>query len=378
MKDKLKVLYLVNIPSPYRVSFFNELGKLCDLTVLFERKSSDEREASWHDYNFENFQGIFLEGIKFRKNQAISLGFMKYINDRSYDFIVIGGYATPTGALAINYSKIKKIPFLLNIDGGMIKEQENKLVKSIKKYYISSASAWLSTGKVGSNYLEYYGATKENIYVYPFTTLSKKDILAKPLNPLEKENLRKDLNMREGKVVISVGQFIHRKGFDVLIKAWSSVQNDASIYFLGGEPTDEYLELIKEKDVHNVYFMGFKSKYDLQKYYRAADLFVLPTREDIWGLVINEAMANGLPVITTNKCVAGLELVNNHENGFIVPVEDERALSERINVILENEEILRKMSENSLSRAEKYTVENMASETIRIFYSLKKVSCYDE
>ncbi|NBL00956.1 MAG: hypothetical protein EOM50_23760, partial [Erysipelotrichia bacterium] len=167
MNNRLKVLYLTNIPSPYRVSFFNELGKLCDLTVLFERRSSDEREESWHDFNFENFQGVFLEGIKFRKNQAISLGFVQYIKKNNYDHIIVGGYATPTGALLINYLKFKKIPFILNIDGGMINEKESDLKKSIKKYFVSSASAWLSPGEVGSKYLEHYGANRNKIFSYP-------------------------------------------------------------------------------------------------------------------------------------------------------------------------------------------------------------------
>lgn len=54
----------------------------------------------------------------------------------------------------------------------------------------------------------------------------------------------------------------------------------------------------------------------------AADIFVHPTREDIWGLVVNEAMAKGLPVITTDRCVAGLELIKNESVGRIVPVEN--------------------------------------------------------
>ena len=61
----------------------------------------------------------------------------------------------------------------------------------------------------------------------------------------------------------------------------------------------------RENDLTNVHFVGFKTKEQLEDYYRAADLFVLPTREDIWGLVVAEAMAYGLGVITTNRCNAG-------------------------------------------------------------------------
>jgi glycosyltransferase involved in cell wall biosynthesis len=376
MKDKLKVLFLVNIPSPYRVSFFNELGKLCDLTVLFERRSSDEREESWHDYNFENFKGIFLKGIKYKKNQAISLDFVKYIKKNKYDHIIVGCYATPTGLLLINYLKLKRIPFILNIDGGLINDKENGLKKSIKRYFISGASAWLSTGEVGSKYLEHYGARKNKIFTYPFTTLKEADLLTRILEKDEKIKLRNELGLEGNKIILTIGQFIPRKGFDILINACSLIPSDTSIYFVGGKPTKEYLELKDTLQLKNIHFLGFKSKDEILNYYRAVDLFVLPTREDIWGLVINEAMANGLPVITTNKCVAGLELVEDYDNGFIVTVEDINELSMRINEIIKNDKLMIKMSKSSLRKARKYTVENMAFETHKIISVIKKDNLY--
>ena len=98
----------------------------------------------------------------------------------------------------------------------------------------------------------------------------------------------------------------------------------------------------KEYGLSNVYFEGFKNKDELKDYYRAADLFCLQTRGDVWGLVINEAMAEGLPVITTDKCVAGLELVENGINGYVVPVEDEEKLSKKITEIMQNVELRKK------------------------------------
>lgn len=75
----------------------------------------------------------------------------------------------------------------------------------------------------------------------------------------------------------------------------------------------------------------------MDKYYKAADLFVLPTREDIWGLVINEAMAYGLPIITTDKCVAGVQLLNNQEL-TIIPTNDISSLATAINYLLKDDQ----------------------------------------
>lgn len=162
------------------------------------------------------------------------------------------------------------------------------------------------------------------------------------------------------KIAISVGQFIHRKGFDVLLRAWAECDKEYELYIIGAEPTAEYIELKKELGLDNVHFEGFKTKEVLKEYYQAADLFVLPTREDIWGLVINEAMANGLPVITTDKCVAGLELIENGVNGYIVPVENSHDLARQINTVLSDDALRQSMSANSLARVRPYTIERMA------------------
>ena len=115
----------------------------------------------------------------------------------------------------------------------------------------------------------------------------------------------------------------------------------------------------KKLKLDHVHFIDFLKKEELLNYYKVADIFVLPTRGNVWGLVINEAMACGLPIITTDKCVDGLELIKNNENGFLVPIEDEQLLAEKINVILNDMNLQRQMSINNLHKIKRYTIENM-------------------
>ena len=166
-------------------------------------------------------------------------------------------------------------------------------------------------------------------------------------------------------MVLAIGQFIRRKGFDILMHAACSLDKDVGIYIVGGEPTEDYLQMRASLGLDNVHFVGFQKKEALSRYYRAADLFVLPTREDIWGLVINEAMAYGLPVITTDRCVAGLELVEEGVNGSIVPVGDDAALAGKMKEILSSD--LEKMGTASLEKIRAYTIENMAKAHVAIF-----------
>lgn len=374
-KDKIKVLYQVNIPSPYRVDFFNELGKMCDLTVLFERETSDGRDLNWHNYSFDNFRAVFLKGKKVKDDLALSFEVIKYLKRICFDIIVIGGYATPTGMLAIRYLRTRKIPFILNVDGGLIPKQEHPLRSTIKRHFIGSASYWLSTGKNTSKYLKHYGAKENNIFIYPFTTMFEKDVIPEVLDYEDKKCYKDKLNIEEDKMILTVGRFVHIKGFDVLLNVSKDLPKNYGVYFVGGEPTEEYLKLKEDHNLTNVHFIGFKSKEKLKEYYKASDLFVLPTREDIWGLVINEAMSFGLPIISTDKCVAGVELVKNYENGFIVPTDDSNSILKKINKIFSDKKLASKMSEVSLERSLKYTLENMAREHMRIF---EKVLGVDE
>ena len=358
----MKLLFMTNVPSPYRVDFFNELGKNCDLTVTFEKKTSDERDKSWLNYKFDHFKGVFLKGKSLNTDTAICFGIKKIIKEGNFDKIICANFSSPTGMIAIRYMRKHHISYYLESDGGFAKSGKG-IKEKIKAYFIRGAQGYLSTGEEHDKYYLAYGAKKEKIYRYPFTSLRESDILSALPIKEEKRKLREELGLKEEKIILSVGQFISRKGFDLLIKAAADLSTKVGIYFIGGEPTEEYLALCKSLRLNNIHFVGFRSKEELQKYYQAADLFVFPTREDIWGLVVNEAMANGLGVITTNKCNAGLELIKNGENGYIVPVENVEQLSEKIEVSLEK---LEQFASESLKIIKKYTIENMAQRHMEI------------
>ena len=93
------------------------------------------------------------------------------------------------------------------------------------------------------------------------------------------------------------------------------------------------------------------------------------TVSDVWGLVVNEAMANGLPIITTNMCVAGLDLVENGKNGFILGVGDYNGLTRAITELFDFK-TRNKMSKESLTKIQEYTIENMGTIHKKIFEEL--------
>lgn len=371
----MKVLMYMYALAPYKIDFCNELGKVVDLTVLFEKELTKNRNSKWQkSINIENFKAYFLSRDNILK-KIFNPSIIKFLKDETYDIIIFGGYTAINSIRAINYlSKREKI-FGLEIDGGLINLKEKKIKYIIKKHFISKANYYLSPSKVSDDYLIYYGAENKNIFRYPFTSLRKKDLLKKPLLLEQKKIYRRELKMQEEKIVLSVGQFIYRKGFDVLLNNAYLLDNNIGIYLIGGKPTEELLKIKESQNLKNIHFIDFKQKKELRKYFLAADLFVFPTRYDIWGLVINEAMGYGLPIVTTDGCISGIELIENGKNGYIVEVENGEELINKINLLINNDSLKQKIGENNISKMKHYTIEMMAKTHYEIF---KKISKYVE
>lgn len=367
----MKVLFLTNVPSPYRVDFFNMLGKHCELTVLFEKSTSDERDDYWKQYSFEHFEGIVLNGLKITTDTSLCLSVNNYLKNNSYDVIICMNFTTPTGMLAVRYMKKHKISYILESDGGFAKNGEG-FKEKIKSYFIKGASLYLSTSDTHDEYYKTYGADAKRIIRYPFSSVKDEDIEKEIISLEDKLKLRDELRITEKKVLISIGQFIHRKGFDILLQSAKFLDDSVGVYIIGGVPTNEYYALVDDLGLKNVHFVGFKKPDELRKYYRAADLFVLPTREDIWGLVVNEAISYGLPVVTTDRCLAGVEIINNDKNGYVVPVEDHKSLYVAIDKILSDKSFADKIAKNNLEKAHMYTLETMVDSHIALFEQIEK------
>lgn len=363
-----RVLFLTNYPSPYRVRFFDELANHADVTVLFaDRKERQKhRNAQWYIQGAGKFRMVQLE------KHLVAFGRFDLCSDvlpwlkKDFDEIVVCGYSNPTMILAMLYLRLHRIPFRMEVDGGVIR-QDSSVKYFVKKTLVRLANRWLSTGKNTTKYLVHYGARKENVLEYPFSSISEAEILPEVVSLEDKKALRRELEIPEEHMILAIGQFIHRKGFDILLEASRDLPKDIGIYIVGGEATEAYETMRKNWDLTNVHFLGFQDKERLSQFYKAADLFVLPTREDIWGLVINEALAYGLPVITTDRCVAGLELIENGINGYVVPVEDPKALADKIRQVLASD--LTQMGKAALEKVRPYTLENMARTHAEIFES---------
>lgn len=354
----MKVLFMTNIPAPYRVVFFNQLAEKCDLTVLFEQENNSERNTEWYKNNTYHFKYHFLPKHYFKK--------LIQILKEDYDLIIMGNYASRVSAIARFYLKSKRKRYIISADGGFAHDKYI-FTKWIKTYFMSSADYWLSSGQGTNEYLKAYGAKEKNIYTFHFTSLSKEDILSKPIKYSEKLKLRKKLGYDYKRIFVSVGQIVPRKGYDIFLETIKNEKcEDTAFIIIGtGNLLEHYKEFIKEQHIENVFFVGFKDKKEVLEFYKMADVFFFPTRYDIWGLVINEAMSIGLPIISSDKALASLELLSKE---FMFSIEHKEEFLKLIHdFISKDEKELYSIGESNLNKIKEYSIEQMVEDHLNIF-----------
>lgn len=360
------VLFITNIPSPYRVDFFEEFSKKVNLTVWFENDKVDYREweSNYTDkgFDYKNFN------FSNRSKLSITKELFNLLKNNQFDTYIVGGYSTPIGMISIICLKILKKEFILNADGGFIKN-DNKINFMIKRFFISAANYWLSSGENCTNYLLHYGAKKENIYKYPFASVKYKENELIELDNESKQLIKSKYKLNNI-VILTIGSFIKRKGIDVLLEAINLLNKrqenlDISVVIVGGgELKESYYRYIEANGITNVVLLDFLQKEELNKLYKVADIFVLPTREDIWGLVINEAMEFGLPIICSNKAASAYDLIEG--NGKIFESENVEELASNLEELILNEDKRIEYGNCSKMKIKNYSSEKMADKHFEI------------
>lgn len=353
---KIKVALIHNIVSPYRIPVFEGLANhaLIDLTVFYCAKTHNNRE--WKIIHSDKYRYKFLSGIKiefFEIVYHINFDIIPIILKKKFDVVIIGGSSDFTTQIAFLLTKLVKTPIVLWSEGiDNPKGRIGKIVSPIFNYITKHSDAIIVPGSKSKEYYLSVGATKNNIFIAP--NIVENDYFIKQSTNFkeEKERIRKEMKIDGKKVIIFVGQLIKRKGVDNLIHAVNKLNKtipDIILFIVGNGPLrSELQEICKISKNHNVYFTGWIDEKEKVKYYSIADIFVLPTLFDVWGLVINEAMCCGLPVITTTTAGCSYDMIFNGENGFIVKPDDVNELAEAIKKAFENPIGCDKMGERSL------------------------------
>lgn len=361
----MKIFILSVFPAPYRLTVFKGIAQQHDVTIFFERTKDGERHGSWFEkQTSENRFGILNNDEDLTRYQNCVK------NLKQYDLVICYDPFTPYARKLERLCIKRKIPYIINADG-VVNIQTNILKKNVKSYYVKRAKKCFAGSESAEKYFQYYGAAPQNIVRHHFTSLYASEMLKSPV-PIEEKNALKDkLGFKRVPLFIAVGQFIPIKGFDILLKAWAGVNGDAHLVIIGGGTERTlYEQMISELNIQNVSILNYYPHDELMEFFKASDYFIMSTRGDVWGLVVNEAMSVGLPVISSNKCVAANELVEPGVNGFIYDVNDHEALADIVNKLIRDNSHYEQMSNAALVAISEYTYENIIKDHLKALEQL--------
>jgi glycosyltransferase involved in cell wall biosynthesis len=364
---KYKLAILTTHPIPYQVPVFRKLAKNkdTDLMVYFcsdygvkEKWDVMFRMAiKWDTPLLDGYKHIFLKNYSpfpspSKRFGLINPGIFKELFSKKYDAIIIHGYSLTSSWFGFLAAWLSKTPIILRGETLIPdeKSEDKKVVKRVLlKILFSGLGAFLPIGTKSRQFYEYYGISREKLFLTPYSVDNDHFIAEADALVPQREALREKLRiMKHLPVILYVGALRDIKNPDNLLKAFESLQEKALLIFIGeGHKRKELEEYVRIKSIKNVRFEGFKNQSELPEYYVASDIFVLPSFQEKWGLVVNEAMCFGLPVVVSSGVTAGLDLVRPGENGFIFQRDSVRELKDFLDKLIENAALRNAMGKKS-------------------------------
>jgi glycosyltransferase involved in cell wall biosynthesis len=371
--------------APYRFPLFREISKNSeiDLTVYFMSHSAKNRrwKAQPEKLGFKyevlpkieiNFFGRDL--FTYIINYTFPIKYFK----RDFDVVISAGWLDFVSQVGFLLCKLTNKKFIIWSESTINEPSWRRTIMlPFVRFLVRYSDACIAIGTRSKEYLLKLGSIPEKIFV-GYSTVDV-DLFKTKSKFFKKERkaIRKKLGIKTSRVVLYVGQFIERKGLIHLLKAFEELvktYKDVSLLLVGYGPLKEKLiDYVEVNDLHNVIFKSHIEVQKMPQVYSASDLFVLPSIEETWGLVINEAMACGLPIITTEKVGSSIDLVKNNYNGSVVSEGDYLSLYQGILKIITDTKTINTMSKNSGELILNFTPKIAARSFVKaVKYALEK------
>ncbi len=332
---------------------------------------------------FEVVNGINVHRIKVikRKDLAtaslpslLSFPMLAYKKAKSlckannYEFMMTF-FAIPTGPLGVRISKKFKLKNILTMYGGDVYDPTKKLsphknliFKQAVNYVLKNSDFLVTESSDLKNKLsEFYNINKINKQV---------KVIPLPYEPVQfKKVSRKQLNLKNDLFyTISVGRLVKRKGFDFLINSLSQLSNKNIHCLIIGEGPEKQNLLNQAKELNieaQVHLLGFLSEEEKFQYLSNSDIYFLSSVHEGFGVVLQEAMQVGLPIISTNSG-GQTDIIKDNINGFLIDFNNTSQARDKINILINNKFLASKMSSANKIEIQKYKTKNIVRQYLDV------------
>ena len=366
----IRLVILTEIIAPYRIPVFNALARRpgLELHVIFLAETNATLRR-WRVYKDEIcFSYQVLPSLRMRFcaiDLLVNRGLSSALNKANPHVIICGGYNYAASWQALLWAKRRGVKFLLWSESNRHDARRGwEWVEFLKTYFLRRCDGFVVPGKASFEYLTSLGSAEGSISTAPNAV--DNDLFATQANAarIDAAEVREKLKL-PARYILFVGRLVPGKGVFDLLEAYakleSSLRSGVGLVFAGdGVSRAKLAEKAKHISPGTVCFPGFAQREDLACVYALAEVLVMPTHSDPWGLVVNEAMACGLPIIVSSVAGCAADLVENGWNGYIVPPRDSDKLREAIDCVVRQPERQRQMSERSLERIRRNSPEACA------------------
>ncbi len=366
-----RLVVITEIIAPYRVPVFNVLAvhPEIDLHVIFLAET-DPTQRQWLVPTEEiHFSYQVLPNWRRRihdHNLLLNWGLEAALRQTSPDVIICGGYNYLASWLTLHWAQRNRVPLLLWTEStGLDRRSESVLLESLKARFIKDCAGFVVPGKASFDYLTNFGINSQHIFIAPNAVdnefFSQASRTARENIEVTREKMRLPV-----RYFLFAGRLVRAKGIFDLVEAYGAlpqtVRSEVGLVFVGDGPDRGSLEELAAR-VHpgSIHVAGFAQRDTLAAYYALADAFVLPTHTDPWGLVVNEAMACGLPIICSDVAGCASDLVAGNHNGRTFPAGDVQRLTAALLEIASDQELRASLVRNSETKIRQYSPEKCAA-----------------
>ena len=351
---------------PYHWARVRAAAERCNILAIEEAQES--ADYAWDEVEqptAANLQKMsLLEKNERPRKPAVEIAHRLYslLEREAPDTIFIPGWSDPAALTALDWALTSNVPVVIMSESPRPDEDRRALKEFLKRRLVQLCSAALVGGSPHAEYMEELGMSGNRIFT-GYDAVDNDYFVAGAQRARENASrLRAELSLPE-RYFIASARFVERKNLVRLLRAyaryrrlsstqdyrttplqdnesvsgsevsgpWSMVRGSPwNLVLLGDGPLKSDL-CHGTSDLglgNSVLLPGFKQYDELPSYYGLASAFVHTSLSEAWGLVVNEALASGLPVIVSKQCGCGRDLVHNGENGFQFDATDEHALAQ--------------------------------------------------
>ena len=357
-----RILWLTNLPAPYRFPIWARMAESFDLKVVFLLGEKNWRNWTVPDGKFWKHEHLSLKSKNIMEFDLIpSIRGAKKIL-QNVDLLVLGGWESPFYIRTLFLAKRRRIPVIKFYESTQDSHRfKNLIIRKIRSSILSQADFIVTAGSASTKAVEAMGIAPEKI-VTLFNPVDVSWFYSFTRNHRTLATL--------GHRYIYVGQLIERKNVATILRSFAAIRNDADTLTIAGDgPLAHNLKNLSASlgIAESVIFAGHRNQEELAKLYSASNTCILASTNEVWGLVVNEALASGLHVVVTDKCGVA-EFVQDMDGAYICDT-DQKSLQEAMsessrqwNGYIEEPEIL------------KFTPERFADGVIRLVDGLLKDS----